>query len=83
MSFHLLSHKIVKTKKFRRCIGCLEIFAAGSNIHRHVFKSDGEFCVQYTCSCCEEFIISLPRDEFEEGFGAGEIGEMRRLGSSF
>lgn len=76
-----LSLDLVVTRKPHRCWGCVETFAKGTKMWRHVGKSDGELFSTYTCEPCQaEMDEACRRDPYlaDAGLEEGCVRDWRR-----
>lgn len=76
--YNEFKNKIVKIKKDRLCDGCLDPFKAGSKLRYRSYIFDKEFCSDYLCLDCYEYLMHMSPDEASEGFARGDVGVWRR-----
>lgn len=76
MSFTELQNKIVTLRKPRKCIGCLEQFSKGDKLRYRSYIFEG-LQSDHICEPCYDYMMALPYDELEDGFGPGDIGNWR------
>ena len=75
-----LSHQLVKTRKRHRCWGCVDVFPAGTMMHRMVYK-DGGLVTTYCCEPCQQYVDeACKRDRYLEldGFEWGWVRESKQ-----
>ncbi|MNB99315.1 hypothetical protein D3C81_931070 [compost metagenome] len=68
--------KIKKTRVDHICFGCMRKIPIGSAAHYHVGVFEGDFCADYFCNSCWNFLEVYP-DYFEDGFYFGDIIEAK------
>ena len=75
-----LGERISRTKKPRKCDGCLETWPIGTTF-RHVKYIDdgGDFDTSARCPVCDAYLSKHP-DDFEDGYGPGELKEYDQDG---
>lgn len=69
--------KIKSTRKDHKCDGCLEIIPKGSEAVRGSGIFEGEFYSYIICMLCDAHLTEYRKD-FEDGWGAGDIGMSRK-----
>lgn len=78
MSYTVLKHKQVRTKKPHLCFSCLKRFPENTIMINWAGIYLGDFNSGYTCFTCEEIIaISAKNNQLNEGVvGFGFVNEM-------
>ena len=69
--------KVKSTRKEHKCDGCLEVIPIGSAAARGSGMFEGHFYSYIICIPCDEHLTEY-RDDFEDGWGEGDIGMSRR-----
>ena len=72
MSYDIISHKLVKTRKPHKCWGCTKEFPAGSMLWNCVSKED-EIISTYWCESCQE-LVEQDADSVD-GYYFGELAD--------
>lgn len=76
MSYTILTHKDVLTKKPHTCIFCLRKFNKGIGMTYQSGIYDGDFYSNYTCETCDKIIDMDTESDCEEGYPRGYVNEM-------
>lgn len=75
----ILDQRIVKTRKPRRCFGCLASITVGSKAERTTYVDGGEIYTNYLCEDCMEFSKTLPDEYWADGcYYEGDLREAKR-----